>query len=84
MQLKTSLDWPMIETKLRKDLARINYNPDLRNMLKNIETMVTELSKEEVVARQTKRTHTTEKQAEKINKAVIHLEKLILIAQIMD
>ena len=84
MQLQTALDWQTISAKLRKDLAKLSYNPDLKTMLNNIEAMVKELSKEEVIARRTRRTYSTEKQVDKINKAINHLDKLILIAQIMN
>lgn len=84
MQLHSALDWQTISAKLRKDLAKLSYNPDLKTMLNNIEAMVKELSKEEVIARRTRRTYSTEKQVDKINKAISHLDKLILIAQIMN
>jgi hypothetical protein len=84
MELKVALDWQTISASLRKQLASMNYNPDLKQMLNNIESMVTELSKSEVVARQTKRTYHLTSQIEKINKAINHLEKLILIAKVMD
>lgn len=84
MELKVALDWQTISANLRKQLASMNYNPDLKQMLNNIEKMVTELSKAEVVARQTKRTYHLESQIDKINKSINHLEKLILIAKVMD
>jgi archaellum component FlaC len=84
MELKVALDWQTISANLRKQLATMNYNPDLKQMLKNIESMVSELSRSEVIARQTKRTYHLESQIEKINKAINHLEKLILIAKVMD
>lgn len=84
MQLKTALDWQTIGSSLRKDLAKLSYNPDLKNLLKNIENMVKELSKEEVVARQTRRTYHLNAHIENINKAIRQLEQLILIAQIMN
>jgi ribosomal protein S20 len=84
MELKRALDWQTISANLRKQLSNISYNPDLKQMLKNIEDMVSELSKAEVVARQTKRTSMLDTQVDKVNKSIKHLEKLILIAQIMD
>lgn len=84
MELKQALDWQTISASLRKQLSTINYNPDLKQMLKNIELMVSELSKAEVVARQTRRSYHLENQIEKINKAINHLEKLILIAKFID
>jgi len=84
MQLKQALDWQTISSSMRKDLAKLSYNPDLKTMLKNIEDMVKELSKEEVIARQTRRTYHLSSHIDKINKAIHHLEQLILIAQVMN
>lgn len=84
MELKVALDWQIISANLRKDLKNVSHNPDLKKMLQNIEDMVTELSRSEVIARQTKRTSMLTSQIEKINKSIGHLQKLILIAQIMD
>jgi hypothetical protein len=84
MEIKAALDWQKVGTNLRKQLSSVSYNPDLKQMFKNIEDMVSELSKSEVVARQTKRTYHLESQVQKINKAINHLEKLILIAQVMN
>ena len=83
MEIKTALDWQKVGTALRKQLATVNYNPDLKLMFKNIEDMISELSKAEVVARQTKRTYHLDGQLQKINKRINHLEQMILIAQVM-
>jgi DNA-binding MarR family transcriptional regulator len=53
-------------------------------MLKNIDTMVVELSKLEVSARRTRHMSYTNEQREKINKAIDHLEKLLLMAKLMS
>lgn len=84
MEIKLALDWQTISANLRKQLSTINYNPDLKRMLDNIDKMVNELSRAEVIARQTKRSYHLESHREKINKAINHLEKLILIAKVMD
>jgi adenine C2-methylase RlmN of 23S rRNA A2503 and tRNA A37 len=84
MEIKLALDWQTVSANLRKQLSTINYNPDLKQMLDNIDKMVNELSRAEVVARQTRRTYHLESHIEKINKAINHLEKLILIAKVMD
>jgi hypothetical protein len=53
-------------------------------MLKNIDAMVTEISKLEVIYRRaTTRPALTEKLAD-TNKAITHLEKLILMAKLMN
>jgi pterin-4a-carbinolamine dehydratase len=84
MTLKKALDWQTISAKLRKDLAAVSHNPDLKQVYKNIEVMVSELSKNEVIARQTKRDSMLASQIDGINKSISHLEKLILIAHVMD
>ena len=84
MTLKKALDWQTISAKLRKDLAAVSHNPDLKQVYKNIEVMVSELSKNEVIARQTKRDSMLASQVDNINKSINHLEKLILIAHVMD
>jgi pterin-4a-carbinolamine dehydratase len=84
MTLKKALDWQTISAKLRKDLAQVSHNPDLKQVYKNIEVMVSELSKNEVIARQTKRDSMLASQVDRINKSISHLEKLILIAHVMD
>jgi hypothetical protein len=52
-------------------------------MFNNIQLMVTELSKLEVNGRRLRTTNYTQSQVEKINKAIDHLEKLILMGLLM-
>jgi hypothetical protein len=52
-------------------------------MLANITKMVSELSSLEVEARRKKSTHMTQEKVNTINKAINHLEKLILMATLM-
>ena len=84
MQIETSLDWPDVSNQLVLQLSTIDYNPDLRKMYKNIESMVSELSKLEVDDRRTRITHYTKPKLEQINKAIDHLEKLLLMAKLMS
>jgi len=83
MQIQTALDWQHVSDRLKTDLDRIGYNPDLRKMYNNIQLMVTELSKLEVNGRRIRSTDYTQSQVEKINKAIDHLEKLILMGLLM-
>jgi hypothetical protein len=83
MQIQTALDWQHVSDRLKTDLDRIGYNPDLRKMYNNIQLMVTELSKLEVNGRRIRSTTYTQSQVEKINKAIDHLEKLILMGLLM-
>lgn len=70
--------------QLRKDLKSIRFNMDLLRMLRNIEEMVTELGKLEVQCRHHTKTYQLEKPSEKIAQSIDHLEKLILMARLMD
>lgn len=65
-------------------LKNIRYNPDLHKIKKNIESMITELSKQEVIARRTKKSNHCQKILEEINQSVDYLEKLILVATIVN
>jgi hypothetical protein len=83
MKIETALDWQKVSMQLRKDLDNIGYNPDLKKMFNNIQLMVTELSKLEVNGRRLRTTNFTKDILEKINKAIDHLEKLILMGLLM-
>lgn len=83
MELKISTDWQEIELDLKTKIHRIGYNPDLERMLKNIQSMVTELSKMEVDARRTRKTTYTAEQIVKINQAIVTLEKWMIMAALM-
>jgi hypothetical protein len=83
MKIKTALDWQEVSAQIRRDLDRVGYNPDLKKMFNNIQLMVTELSKLEVNGRRLRTTNFTQELLEKINKAIDHLEKLILMGLLM-
>jgi hypothetical protein len=83
MKIQTALDWQEVSMQIRRDLDSIGYNPDLRKMYNNIQLMITELSKLEVNGRRIRSTDYTHSQVEKINKAIDHLEKLILMGLLM-
>jgi hypothetical protein len=83
MKIETALDWQEVSIQISKDLNSIGYNPDLKKMYNNIQLMVTELSKLEVNGRRIKSIDFTQTQVEKINKAIDHLEKLILMGLLM-
>lgn len=83
MEIQTSLDWQKVNSDLSSQLSGIGYNPDLHKMLANITKMVSELSSLEVEARRKKSIHMTQEKVNNINKAINHLEKLILMATLM-
>ena len=83
MKIETALDWQQVSAKLRIDLNSIGYNPDLQKMFNNLQLMVTELSKLEVNGRRLRSADFTKKEVDKINSAIDHLEKLILMGLLM-
>lgn len=84
MEIKTALEGREVCDNLRKELSKIRYNPDLNKMLKNIENMVTEISKLEVTCRRTVSKVVLETPLKNLNESIAHLKKLILIAQLME
>lgn len=83
MEIQNSLDWQKINSDLASQLAGVGYNPDLHKMLSNISKMVSELSNLEVEARRSKSSLRAQVKVNDINKAINHLEKLILMAMLM-
>jgi hypothetical protein len=83
MEIQNSLEWQRINSDLTSQLSGIGYNPDLHKMLANISKMVSELSNLEVEARRLKSSLRTQVKVDDINRAINHLEKLILMATLM-
>jgi len=83
MKIQSSLDWFGVSKNLTNQLESIGYNPDLKKMYKNIESMIESLSKLEVDARRTHKPELTKSNLDSINSAIDHLEKLILMAKLM-
>ena len=84
MKIESSLDWNTVHSQLRIQISQLNYNPDLHKMLNNITNMVTVLSQLEVDARRTQKLSYAETKLNEINKAIDHLEKILLIAKLMN
>jgi hypothetical protein len=83
MEIKLATDWTKVSIELERQLSDIGYNPDLKRMYNNINHMVAELSKLEVVARTKQKYSITREKVEAINKAINHLESYLLIAKLM-
>ena len=84
MNVKTAIDGRTVCDELRRDLSSIRYNPDLRKMLKNIEGMLTDISKKEVICRQSRQSFILEGPLASLNQSIDQLQKLILVAKLMD
>jgi ethanolamine utilization cobalamin adenosyltransferase len=65
---------------LSKRLKELNYNPDLKKMIKNLDHLVTELSKAEVVARPNRAPGIAQKPKEELAKAIDYADKMLLLA----
>jgi len=70
--------------RVEHHLKQVSYNPDLHKIYKNLEEMLTNISKIEVDCRRTKKYHALEKPLQEFNESVDRLEKLILIAKLLD
>jgi len=83
MKIERALDWNQVSSNLSSQMNGIGYNPDLHRMYKNIDKMVTELSKLEVNLRRTGKFEMLNDRVADINTAINHLEKLVLMANLM-
>ena len=78
--IKNSLEWQAQRRDLAEKVRSVPYSPDLRRMLKNIDDLVTELSKIEVDARRTKSNTKVNNHLSKISEAINTLEQWTLLA----
>lgn len=83
MKIERAIDWNQVSIDLASQMNGIGYNPDLVRMHLNIGKMVSELSKLEVTLRRTGKFEMLDDRVAEINKAINHLEKLLLMANLM-
>ena len=83
MKIERALDWDKVSIQVREKMSTIGYNTDLQRIYWNIETMISELSKLEVEARRLQKFSYLDAKVEEINKAIHHLNQLILIGLLM-
>jgi len=83
MKIERAIDWNQVSIDLSSQMTGIGYNPDLQKMYKNINKMVDELSKLEVGMRRVQKFSMLDDKVAEINKAINHLEKLLLMANLM-
>lgn len=84
MEINSALEGREVCDRLRKELSSIRYNRDLQKIYQNIEKMVTEVSKLEVVCRQHRSVMMLQDPLRNLNESVDRLEKLILVAKLME
>jgi hypothetical protein len=83
MKIERAIDWNQVSIDLSSQMNGIGYNPDLVRMHRNLDKMVTELSKLEVNLRRTGKFEMLDTRVAEINKAINHFEKLLLMANLM-
>ena len=83
MKIEISTDWQEVHRLLRVEMNTIGYNQDLEKMVRNIDKMVADLSRLEVLVRRTRNTVIHTEKVEQINLTIDHLRKLVLMAQLM-
>jgi hypothetical protein len=84
MKITNSLEWQTVRSELNHSIQSLPYDPQLRLMLKNIDTMVVELSKSEVDARRTKVNYYTQEKLSKVNESIVTLDKLIVLGALLS
>ena len=82
MKITNASDWQSVESELSTLIRTVNYNPDLVKMKRNLDSMVTELSRQEVVARRTKNPRYLQPQLDNINESINNIEKWILMLKL--
>jgi hypothetical protein len=83
VKIEISTDWQEVHRLLRAEMNAIGYNQDLEKMVRNIDKMVADLSRLEVLVRRTRNTVIHTEKVEQINLTIDHLRKLVLMAQLM-
>ena len=83
MKIERAIDLNQVSIELSTQMNGIGYNPDLVRMHLNIGKMVAELSKLEVNLRRTGKYNMLDDKVATINNAINHLEKLVLMANLM-
>jgi hypothetical protein len=79
---ETAVEAQKIVDNLFRRLRELNYNPDLKKMMKNIEHLVTELSKAEVIARTNRSPGIAQKPREELAKAITYADNMLLLAKL--
>jgi hypothetical protein len=84
MKITSSLEWFTVRAEIVAQIHRLDYNADLRKMLKSIDHMVEELSKLEVEARRINKTTKTQPKIDAINNAIETLDQFITMAALLN
>lgn len=78
----TALEASVIVDNLVKEARKLNYNPDMRKLLKNAEHLVGVLGSAEVRARQLHKPYLANKAREELRNAIDYAEKMLMILRL--
>lgn len=78
----TALEASKVVDDLHKQIRTLNYNKDLRKLLKNCEHLVHVLGSAEVRARQLQKPYLANKAREDLAVAIDYLEKVIIVQKL--
>lgn len=81
--INSSLDWNLKKDELSRQIHDMSYNHDLRKMLRNIDSMVRDLSIAEVEFRRRNKDIKNSQELENVNTAIVNLEKWIMLAKLL-
>jgi hypothetical protein len=79
MEIKTIDDWFDVERELQRQIRSIGYNPDLFKMKRNLDAMITDLSRASVEARRGSNYGQIESKLNEINRSIQSIEHWILM-----
>jgi hypothetical protein len=80
--IKNSLDWNALETNLLRKTTGLKHEQQIRQMIGNIRSEVTELSKAEVLSRQGHK-HRAVEVLSKVNNDIELVEEYLLVAALL-
>lgn len=83
-EFNTAIEARAIIDDLAKQSRKLNYNPQYKIFLNNLNNMVNDLSTAEVIARQSKKPGLTEKPKKKLADSIDYFEKLLLIQMLSE
>lgn len=83
IRFEDSVEAMEIVRDLHSQLKTIDFNPDLKRYVENLEKMISELSSLEVDARRTGNIRKVREYSEKIEESITYFENMLLIAKLM-
>lgn len=82
--IQNSLEWEEKRSVLMQQILGLPYSKELRAILKNIDKLVTELSKAEVLTRRNNKNTSGLEEIKKVNDAIEFLEKWIVMGALIS